>query len=91
VVEERFVDREREKERERETCTYGEEEDYFGFFLSFFLFQHCGTMELDMGWLRLVGSRKLYVSFAEYRLFYRALLFICFNIVARWSWMASIP
>ena len=30
----------------------------------------CGHME----WLRLVGSLKLYVSFAEYRLFYRALL-----------------
>jgi len=27
-----------------------------------------------MGWLRLVGSLKLQVSFAEYRLFYRALL-----------------
>ena len=27
-----------------------------------------------MGWLRLVGSSKLLVSFAEYRLFYRALL-----------------
>jgi len=27
-----------------------------------------------MGLLRLVGSLKLYVSFAEYRLFYRALL-----------------
>jgi len=27
-----------------------------------------------MGWLRAVGSFKLYVSFAEYRLFYRALL-----------------
>jgi len=27
-----------------------------------------------MGWLRLAGSFKLYVSFAEYRLFYRALL-----------------
>jgi len=27
-----------------------------------------------MGWLRLVGSIKLQVSFAEYRLFYRALL-----------------
>jgi len=25
-----------------------------------------------MGWLRLVGSSKLYVSFIEYRLFYRA-------------------
>jgi len=29
---------------------------------------------LSMGWLRLVGSLKLRVSFAEYRLFYRALL-----------------
>jgi len=29
---------------------------------------------LTMGWLRLVGSLKLYVSFAEYSLFYRALL-----------------
>jgi len=27
-----------------------------------------------MGWLRLVGSLELQVSFAEYRLFYRALL-----------------
>ena len=27
-----------------------------------------------MGWLRLVGSLKLLVSFAEYCLFYRALL-----------------
>ena len=27
-----------------------------------------------MGWLRLVGSLKIYVSFAEYCLFYRALL-----------------
>jgi len=27
-----------------------------------------------MGWLRLVGSMKLQVSFAEYSLFYRALL-----------------
>ena len=27
-----------------------------------------------MGWLRLVGTIKLYVSFAEYRLFHRALL-----------------
>ena len=26
------------------------------------------------GWLRLVGSIKLHISFAEYRLFYRALL-----------------
>jgi len=30
--------------------------------------------EATMGWLRLVGSFKLYVSFAEYRLFCRALL-----------------
>jgi len=28
----------------------------------------------NMGWLRLVGSLKLQVSFAEYSLFYRALL-----------------
>jgi len=28
----------------------------------------------NMGWLRLVGSLKLWVSFAEYSLFYRALL-----------------
>jgi len=28
----------------------------------------------DMGWLRLVESIKLLVSFAEYSLFYRALL-----------------
>jgi len=27
-----------------------------------------------MGWLGLVGSLKLYVSFAEYHLFYRSLL-----------------
>jgi len=27
-----------------------------------------------MGWLRLVGSIKLYVSFADYHRFYRALL-----------------
>jgi len=27
-----------------------------------------------MGWLRLVGSLTFYVSFAEYSLFYRALL-----------------
>ena len=29
---------------------------------------------MSMGWLRSVGSIKLYVSFAEYCLFYRALL-----------------
>jgi len=31
-------------------------------------------MEMGMGWLRLVGSIKLQVAFAEYSLFYRALL-----------------
>jgi len=31
-------------------------------------------MNIHMGWLRLVGSFKLYISFAEYSLFYRALL-----------------
>ena len=36
---------------------------------SFDTLQDCHT-----GWLRLVGSLKLQVSFAEYRLFYRALL-----------------
>ena len=46
---------------------------------------HCNTLTsnsteticssaLTMGWLRLVGSLKLQVSFAEYRFFYRALL-----------------
>ena len=35
----------------------------------------CGIhIFLHMGWLRSVGSIKLYVSFAEYRLFYRSLL-----------------
>ena len=33
-----------------------------------------GYMSHYMGWLRLVDSLKLQVSFAEYRLFYRALL-----------------
>ena len=32
-----------------------------------------------MGWLRSVGSINLYVSFAEYRLFYRSLLHINSN------------
>jgi len=32
------------------------------------------TWLLYMGWLQIVGSLKLWVSFAEYRLFYRALL-----------------
>jgi len=37
----------------------------------------CGNVGLlhgDIGWLRLVGSSKLQVFFAEYRLFHRALL-----------------
>ena len=33
-----------------------------------------GSATKNMGWLRLVGSLKLYVSFAEFHLFYRALL-----------------
>jgi len=33
-----------------------------------------GQICQDMGWLRSVGSLKLYVSFAEYSLFCRALL-----------------
>jgi len=33
-----------------------------------------GRVGYVMGWLRSVGSIKLYVSFAEYFLFYRALL-----------------
>ena len=36
--------------------------------------QLCADVSVHMGWLRLVGSLKSYVSFAEYRLFYRALL-----------------
>jgi len=32
------------------------------------------SVSLGMGWLRLVGSWRLQVSFVEYRLFYRALL-----------------
>jgi len=35
---------------------------------------HSGRGHTHMGWLRLVGSLKLSVSFAEYSLFYRALL-----------------
>jgi len=58
-------ERERESERERERECVWERE--------------CDTAEsmnpvITMGWLRLVGSLKLYVSFAEYCLFYRALL-----------------
>jgi len=35
---------------------------------------HMNESNIRMGWLRLVGSLKLQVSSAEYRLFYRALL-----------------
>jgi len=34
----------------------------------------CVRENTAMGWLRLVGSLKLQVSFAEYTFFYRALL-----------------
>ena len=49
----------------------------------------------DMGWLRSVGSIKLYVSFAEYRLFYRALLPIIFSVwqvsfVCDMGWLRSV-
>jgi len=40
-------------------------------------FSHICTSNIymtDIGWLRLVGSLKLLVSLAEYRLFYRSLL-----------------
>ena len=35
---------------------------------------HVSMSQVTMGWLRLVASLKLQISFAEYRLFYRALL-----------------
>ena len=38
---------------------------------------HCNALQhtaCGMGWLRLVGCLKLYISFAEHRHFYRALL-----------------
>ena len=38
------------------------------------MYIHMCTILVPMGWLRLVGSLKLQVSFAEYRLFHRALL-----------------
>ena len=40
------------------------------------LYMHVYTLYIHthVGWLQLVGSSKLYVSFAEYHLFYRALL-----------------
>jgi len=37
-------------------------------------YAHSLGIQCDMGWLRLVGSIKKQVSFAEYSLFYRALL-----------------
>ena len=44
-------------------------------YLIIFSHSRCFYTEVsDMGWLRLVGSLKPYVSFAEYSLFYRALL-----------------
>ena len=46
--------------------------------IGMFLLNHpvtrSGTRYQVMGWLRLVGSSKCQVSFAEYSLFYRALL-----------------
>jgi len=40
-----------------------------------FMYGVCESVQYAyMGWLRSVGSIKLKVSFAEYRLFYRALL-----------------
>jgi len=38
------------------------------------VYSRCVCKPRHMGWLRLVGSLKLQVSFAEYSLFYRALL-----------------
>jgi len=46
----------------------------FGCHDSFVRVVWLGSNRCDMGWLRLVDSLKLHVSFAEYRLFYRALL-----------------
>jgi len=39
-----------------------------------FVSVYCWSVFRAMGWLQLVGSLKLQVSFAEYSLFYRALL-----------------
>jgi len=35
---------------------------------------HGHMVDFSMGWLQLVGSLKLDASFAEYRLFYKALV-----------------
>ena len=67
---ERARERERERERERARAHARKKErerekrsDY-----AFSITDWC------MGWLRLLGSLKLHVSFAEYSLFHRALL-----------------
>ena len=39
-----------------------------------YVYSHSQYYYIDMGWLRLVGSWKVQVSFAEYSLLYRALL-----------------
>ena len=44
------------------------------FYVSVFVIVSIYIKYLHMGWLRWVGALKSYVSFAEYRLFYRALL-----------------
>ena len=52
-----------------------------------------GLIYSHMGWLRLVGSLKLWVSVAEYSLFYRALLqkrpVIFAASIMRWLWLAG--
>jgi len=47
---------------------------YDTYFNQVFYFQSHLTNQFAMGWLRWVGSLKSWVSFAEYSLFYRALL-----------------
>ena len=39
-----------------------------------YTYEYISICSIHMGWLRVVGSLKLQVSFAEYSLFYRALL-----------------
>ena len=51
------------------TCVYV----YMHMCLSY-IYTYIGEPSILMGWLQFVGSLKLQVSFAEYRLFYRALL-----------------
>ena len=53
------------------------ERDHFGLWLSGLCAEkqkHQLYETLNTGWLRLVGSLKLYVSSVKYSLFYRALL-----------------